>query len=339
MLSKIEEGAPVPCAVIFGLAGESLTPEEAAFFKDTDPLGFILFARNCQAPDQVRTLVRSLHECLEREAPVLIDQEGGRVQRLKPPQWDEHPPARQFGDLFLRDFARGRQALIENTGSMTGVLAGLGVSVNCAPVLDVLSPETHDAIGDRAFSADPEMVALLGALVCDYTLRSGIIPVVKHMPGQGRAASDSHKDLPLVEASRDELRKTDFLPFKELLTKVYSEPVWGMVAHVIYKELDARAPASCSRPVIWDIIRKEIGFQGLLLSDDICMEALAYLGDAGARAEQALRAGCDVVLHCNGDPDEMKTVAARAQKMTNGAVMRYNRAVAWVHRNYTKPEE
>ncbi len=333
MLSKIEDEQDPPLAVIFGIAGESLSKEERDFFKAANPLGFILFARNCKTPEQLAKLVDELQDCLGRDVPILIDQEGGRVQRLRAPSWTDYPAQRKFGEGFLRDFAKGRQALIDNTAQLAGELHDNGFNVNCAPVMDVLYPQTHDAIGDRAFAKDPEMVGALGATVCEEHLKKGVIPVVKHIPGQGRATSDSHKDLPVVDATLEELRKSDFVPFKALLSKAFSEAVWGMVSHIVYKDIDARAPASCSRRVIWDAIRQDIGFDGLLLSDDICMDALEDIGDAGARADKALRAGCDVVLHCNGDMQEMQSVAKRAQKMTNDAVMRYNRSVSWLKRN------
>lgn len=333
MLSKIDEENP-PLAVIFGIADESLSKAEKEFFRKANPLGFILFARNCKDPGQLKKLVKSLHDCLGREAPILIDQEGGRVQRLKPPHWGEYPPARKFGDAFLKDFSKGREALEQNAAALSAELAAVGINVNCAPVMDVLYPETHEAIGNRAFSGDPEMVAALGATFCRKSLEAGVIPVVKHIPGQGRAESDSHHDLPAVDATPEEMRQTDFVPFKEILTKTFSEAVWGMVAHVIYKEIDERAPASCSRRVIFNTIRKEFGFDGLLLSDDICMGALGDMGGPEYRAEKVLRAGCDVALHCNGDLAEMQAVAGRAQKMTNAAVMRYNRSVSWINRNF-----
>ncbi|MCB9990871.1 MAG: beta-N-acetylhexosaminidase [Rhodospirillales bacterium] len=322
-----------PLAVIFGIAGESLTPEEKAFFQQANPLGFILFARNCKDKTQLKNLVKDLHECLGREAPILIDQEGGRVQRLRAPEWTDYPPAKSFGEGFLKDFSKGRKALEDNTQAIAAELTEAGINVNCAPVMDVLYPETHEAIGNRAFSGDPEMVAALGATVCRKYLEGRIIPVIKHIPGQGRAALDSHKDLPVVGAPVSEMKKTDYLPFKEILTKAFSEAVWGMVSHVIYKDIDERAPASCSRRVIFDTIRKDIGFSGLLLSDDICMGALETMGGPEHRAEKVLRAGCDVALHCNGDLEEMQKVAKRAEKMTNDAVMRYNRSVSWLNRN------
>ncbi len=334
MLSKIEDKEKAPLAAIFGIEGEALTREEKELFQRVNPLGFILFTRNCNNPEQTRALIASLHDCLGREAPILIDQEGGRVQRLKATHWKDYPPARQFGEAFLRDFSKGRDSLKECAASMASDLVDLGVNVNCAPVMDVLYQDTHEAIGDRAFAKDPEIVAVLGAVTCDEFLKAGIIPVMKHMPGQGRAASDSHNDLPVVNATIEEMRQSDFVPFRELQTKAFSEAVWGMVSHIVYRDIDARAPASCSRRVVWDTIRKDVGFDGLLLSDDICMGALETIGDVAARTDKALRAGCDVVLHCNGDLPEMQNVAARAQKMTNDAVMRYNRSVSWVNRNF-----
>lgn len=335
MLSKIEDEENPPLAVIFGIAGETLSKEERDFFRAANPLGFILFARNCKTPEQVKALISDLHDCMGRQVPVLIDQEGGRVQRLRAPEWTDYPPPRKFGEGFLHDFAKGRQELTDNSAAMATELYENGFNVNCTPVMDVLYPETHEAIGDRAFAKDPEMVAALGAVVCEEHLKAGLVPVVKHIPGQGRAMADSHEDLPVVEAAYAEMKQTDFVPFKEILTKAFSEAVWGMVSHIIYQDIDTRAPASCSRRVIWDTIRGDIGFDGLLLSDDICMGALESIGDTAARTEQALRAGCDVVLHCNGDMAEMEAIAARAQKMTNDAVMRYNRSVAWVNRNFT----
>ncbi len=332
MLSTVD-AEKAPLASIFGLSGAKLTKDERSFFAEANPLGFILFARNCDDPAQLKALTGSLHDCMGREVPVLIDQEGGRVQRLKSPHWQDYPAAQEFGNRFTRNFSEGIQDVVGTTSSMAQELTDSGISVNCAPVLDVMYPETHASIGDRAFSNDPEMVAVLGAQVCRTYLQGGIIPVIKHMPGQGRAESDSHEDLPVIETALEDMEKTDFLPFKEMLTKSFSEAIWGMVAHVIYRKIDARAPASCSRRVIWDVIRQKIGFQGLLLSDDISMEALKDYGDAGQRAEKMLRAGCDVALHCNGDRADMELIAGRMQKMTNESVLRYNRSVSWVNRN------
>lgn len=321
--------------MIFGISGTALTADERKLFQATDPLGFILFARNCADPQQVKDLTADLKSCLGRDAPVLIDQEGGRVQRLKPPHWGAYPSAAAFEAAFLRNFAEGRKAAADSAANMAGELAAHGFNVDCAPVLDVMYPQTHEAIGDRAFSQDPAVVAVLAAAVAEEFLKKGIMPVLKHIPGQGRAESDSHKDLPVVRATLAEMRRTDFLPYRELLTKAFSEAVWGMVAHVVYSDVDPRAPASCSRKVIQDVIRRDIGFGGLLLSDDIGMGALAMYGGAGKRTATALKAGCDVVLHCSGVLSEMQEIAASAPRMTDKAVARYNRSASWLRRNAT----
>lgn len=333
MLSNIDSGGS-PLAAIFGLAGTVLSGDEKAFFGRANPLGFILFARNCENPQQLRALTDSLRDCMGRDVPVLIDQEGGRVQRLRPPHWKDYPPAQHFGDLFLRDFAKGREETEKSFSQMVVELNAVGINVDCAPVLDVRFPETHEAIGDRSFSSDPEMIAALGAIVCQSLLAGGVVPVIKHMPGLGRADLDTHKDLPAVAADLNDLKLYDFLPFQKLLARTFSEAVWGMVGHAIYKAVDERAPASCSRKVIDGIIRDHMGFNGLLLSDDLSMEALGQYGGPDARAEKVLRAGCDIALHCNGKLEEMEAVAARIGKMTNEAVMRYNRSVSWVRRNF-----
>lgn len=332
MLSALD-GDTAPLAVIFGLSGTILTAAEKTFFAESNPLGFILFARNCESPEQVRALTDSLRYCLGRDAPILIDQEGGRVQRLKPPYWTQYPPARSFGETFVFDFLRGREEAEKTAAAIAKDLIDVGVSVNCAPVLDVLTDATHDVIGDRAFSADPQIVAALGAAVCKAYLDNGIIPIVKHIPGHGRAVSDSHKTLPKVDASLEEMSQTDFSPYAHLLTKPFSEAVWGMVAHVVYTCIDSQAPSSCSRRVVHDIIRRQIEFDGLLLTDDIDMGALELYGDAGSRAEKTLRAGCDIALQCSGKMNDMESVAARAPQMTAEAVARYNRSVAWLGRN------
>jgi beta-N-acetylhexosaminidase len=332
LLSALE-GDAAPLAVIFGLSGTTLTTAEKKFFAESNPLGFILFARNCETPAQVRALTNSLRDCMGRDAPILIDQEGGRVQRLKPPHWTQYPPAKSFGESFVFDFVRGREGAEQCAAAIAKDLTEVGVSVNCAPVMDVLTDATHDVIGDRAFSADPQIVAALGAAVCKAYLDHGIIPIVKHIPGHGRAVSDSHKTLPKVEATLDDMNQTDFLPYAHLLTKPFSESVWGMVAHVVYTAIDPQAPSSCSRRVVHDIIRRQVGFDGLLLTDDIDMGALELYGDAGSRAEKALRAGCDIALQCSGKMNDMESVAARITPMTAEAVIRYNRSVTWLGRN------
>lgn len=295
-----------PSAAIYGCAGPVLTAEERAFFRDADPLGFILFARNCVAPDQLRALVHELRACVDRaDAPVLIDQEGGRVQRLKPPHWRAAPPAARFGELFRRDPAAGRRAARLNGLAIGGELAALGIDVDCVPVLDVPVPGAHDVIGDRAFAADAAVVAELGRAMAEGLMAAGVLPVIKHVPGHGRAQVDSHHALPRVDTPAHLLRQTDFVPFKAL-----ADHPWAMTAHVLYTDIDPDRPATTSPAIIERVIRGWMGFQGLLLSDDLSMNALG--GSLGERARAALAAGCDVALHCNGRLDEMRAVAETA---------------------------
>jgi beta-N-acetylhexosaminidase len=305
-----------------------LEKTERDFFKTCNPLGFILFARNCQDPAQVKALTDDLKKTLGREAPVLIDQEGGRVRRLKPPHWSDMPSAKTYGDQWLNDPQTSASDLRSSLDVVSRELTEIGINVNCLPVLDILHQDTHQAIGDRAYSSDPEIAGQLGAVACEALYASGIVPVLKHLPGQGRAVSDSHYDLPVVPATLNELQD-DFKPFDFVLHQAFAQALWGMVAHIVYDKIDESFPASCSRKVVHDIIRKTLKFNGLLLSDDICMGALSVIGDAGQRAQQVLRAGCDIALHCNGKMDEMESVVKRAQKMTKEAVTRYNRSVSW----------
>lgn len=314
--------------MIFGVAGTVLEQSERDFFKAANPLGFILFARNCQDPAQVKSLVDDLKKTLGRDAPVLIDQEGGRVRRLKPPHWSDIPAAKTFGDQWGQDPKKAAEDLRSKLQTVSRELLDMGINVNCLPVLDILHEDTHQAIGDRAYSADPEIAGQLGSVACEALYASGIVPVIKHLPGQGRAVSDSHYDLPVVPATLDELRD-DFKPFDLVLHQAFAQALWGMAAHIVYDKIDESFPASCSRKVVHDVIRKTLKFNGLLLSDDICMGALSVIGDAGQRAQQVLRAGCDIALHCNGKMDEMESVVKRAQKMTKEAVTRYNRSVSW----------
>lgn len=307
-------------ALIFGCDGATLVDGERALFRATQPLGFILFARNCVDPTQLRRLVSDLRETLRCEnAPVLIDQEGGRVARLGPPHWRKAPPARLFGTLAGCDLAAGREAALLNARLTGRELAALGITVDCTPVLDVPGVDGHDIIGDRAFAADPVVVADLGRAVCDGMLAEGVAPVIKHIPGHGRAGADSHKELPVVDAPLDALRATDFEPFRAL-----ADAPWAMTAHVLYRALDTDRCASVSPVVIERTIRGEIGFNGLLVSDDINMHALA--GTLPERAQAVLAAGCDVALHCSGVLSEMAAVAAAVPSMTGAAMDRFTRA-------------
>jgi len=281
-----------PRAIILGCSGTQLTADERAFFRDADPLGFILFARNIETPEQARRLTDDLRSAVGRaEAPVLIDQEGGRVARLKPPHWRKAPPARLLGELYERDPERGLEATLLNSRLLAADVSSIGCDVDCLPVLDIAFPETHTVIGDRAYAAAPESVAALGRAAAEGLLAEGVMPVIKHIPGHGRATVDSHHSLPRVDASRDVLERADFLPFKLL-----SDLPWAMTAHVLYSAIDAAAALTVSARGVQEVVRGHIGFDGLLLSDDLSMQALG--GDLGERAARALEAGCDIALHC-----------------------------------------
>ena len=304
-----------PRAVIFGCSGPVLDDTERRFFRDADPLGFILFARNCRDPDQVRGLVADLRDCLGRKgAPVLIDQEGGRVARLRPPHWRLPPAPERLARLAKAEEAR--EAVRLNARLIAAELHDLGITVNCLPVLDVVGPGAY--IADRSFGGEPDTVARLGRAACDGLLGGGVLPVIKHMPGMGRAIPDSHVALPVTEAPMEELERMDLAPFRAL-----SHMPWGMTAHVVYRAVDKGAPATTSGAVIGGVIRGSIGFEGLLLSDDLSMQALT--GDLSERAAAALEAGCDVALHCNGVRAEMEAVAGVSGPMTGEAMARLAR--------------
>jgi beta-N-acetylhexosaminidase len=309
-------------AAIYGCRGMQLAPEEREFFRDAQPFGFILFARNCEAPDQIRALCDSLRDSIgASNAPILIDQEGGRVARLKPPHWRARPPARWFGELFERSPIEGREATYLCARLIANDLRGLGVTVNCAPVLDVPVAGAHDIIGDRAFSSDPATVIELGRIVLDGHLDGGVLPVIKHIPGHGRALADSHLALPTVTANAKELSAHDFVTFRAL----NHAPI-AMTAHVVYQAIDANRPATTSARVVHSVIRGEIGFRGLLISDDLSMAALQ--GPLATRTKTAMLAGCDIALHCNGQLDEMKDVAREARTLSRAGLRRAEAALA-----------
>lgn len=308
--------------IIFGCAGTSLGRAEGAFFGEVRPAGFILFQRNCEEPEQLRRLVDQLRDAGGwDDAPVLIDQEGGRVRRLRPPAWRATPPASVFGELAHRDLEAALEAAGINARLTAADLHDAGISVNCAPVLDVPGPGMTEAIGDRAFGDEPEIVARLGHAVCEGLLAGGVLPVIKHAPGHGRAIVDSHHALPRVEASRAELDAVDFAPFRALAKM----PI-AMTAHLLYSAIDPDRPATHSAVVIDEVIRREIGCHGLLLSDDISMQALS--GGLATRVKEALGAGCDIVLHCTGVLGEMEEAAAAAPAMSEKARERLHGALA-----------
>lgn len=312
-----------PIALVLGCAGPVLQDEERRLFADTQPLGFILFRRNCQDPAQVAALVAALRDAVGRaDAPVLIDQEGGRVARLRPPHWPTLPAAGRIGAIGDPD--RAARAAWLHGRLLADLLAPLGIDVDCAPVADVPVPGSSDVIGDRAFSRDPALVARLAAAQAAGLLAGGVLPVVKHLPGHGRAQVDSHKELPRVDADWDTLCASDFAAFVPLASQ--GQGTLGMVAHVLYTRIDGSHPASVSPTVIRRVIRDHIGFDGLLFSDDLSMEALA--GDIPQRARAVLDAGCDVALHCNGDLAEMRALAAEIGPMGGRAWDRWRAARA-----------
>lgn len=308
-------------ACILGCAGLTLSREERAFFREAQPWGFILFKRNVDTPDQVRALVDSLRACVDRpDAPVLIDQEGGRVQRLGPPHWRRYPPGRAYGALKGNDPLLRREITRLGARLLAHDLAELGINVDCVPVLDVPEPGAHDVIGDRAYGATPQEVALLGRAAAEGLIAGGVLPVVKHIPGHGRAKSDSHLALPVVDASYDDLDARDFAPFR-----VLSDMPMAMTAHVVYTAVDPKRPATTSKKAMREVIRGAIGFDGLVMSDDLSMKALS--GDFAERARASLAAGCDVVLHCNGDMAEMKAVLQGTKALSGRAAQRARAAL------------
>jgi beta-N-acetylhexosaminidase len=307
---------------IYGCSGLVLSAAERAFFREVRPWGFILFGRNIETPDQVRSLVQALRETVnDASAPVLIDQEGGRVARLRPPHWHERPAAARFGALHARNPEAAREATYLGARLIAHDLASLGINVDCLPILDVPVAGAHDIIGDRAFAHDPVTVIDLGRAQIEGLMDGGVLPVMKHIPGHGRAGADSHLALPRVHAEAEELSASDFVTFRSL-----DLCPMAMTAHVVYDSIDPQRPATTSPKVIRDVIRGEIGFDGLLMSDDLSMQALD--GPLDVRARAALFAGCDVVLHCNGNMDEMKLVATEAKALDGIPLRRAQAALA-----------
>jgi beta-N-acetylhexosaminidase len=304
----------------FGLAGLSLTPDETAFFTEVRPAGFILFGRNIESRPQVRALTDALRTLTGRDdLPILIDQEGGRVTRLKPPLVPAFPSARTFGTLFKRDVAGAVDAVRANATAMALELRALGITVNCLPVLDIPSDGAHDVIGDRAFGTKADVVTTLGKATMDGLAAGGVVSVIKHIPGHGRSLSDSHENLPLVDASADDLLQ-DIAPFAAL-----KHAPMAMTAHVVFTAFDENTCATFSQKIIGDVIRQRIGFDGLLMTDDIGMNALS--GNFTTRAEKAMAAGVDIILHCSGILDEMKQVAAGLSRISDVSRARLSRAM------------
>ena len=299
MIANMDDFSPV----IFGISGTVLSADEREFFAKIRPYGYILFARNCENPAQIKELTLSLQEISGqgRGLPILIDQEGGRVARLKPPHFPEFPPAAYFAKIAETDLEAAKIATYDNAKKIADILLELGITVNCAPLADIPLKGAHDIIGDRAFGDNPAQVIALARAFADGLIAGGVTPVLKHIPGHGRAVADSHMELPVVNTSLEELRKTDFMPFKAL-----SDLPMAMTAHVLFTAIDPQNMATVS-PAAIRLIREEIGFKGVLMSDDLSMKAMR--GSFSERARAVLSAGCDLVLHCNGDMAEMKQVA------------------------------
>lgn len=299
-------------AVIFGCQDLSLSAEEKEFFQETQPLGFILFKRNCESPAQVISLITELKNCVNHQnVPILIDQEGGRVARLVPPHWDDIPPASSFyknGD----DLDVAGQKVYSNGLKIAHTLKSLGITTNCAPCADLLFDDADPIIGDRAFSSDPKIVSHLTIQMMQGLYDGGIIPIIKHIPGHGRAPVDSHLELPFVRNLYKEFEQTDFVPFQKLFNYIKDKqiPAWAMTAHIVFTSLDPDNPATHSKMILQKLLRKSWGFKGTLISDCLSMKALQ--GDYFERAQKAFAAGCDVALLCQGTLDEYSLVAKAA---------------------------
>ena len=312
---------------ILGVSGLSLTPDERDFIRDADPFGFILFRRNIESPEQTTRLIDELSEATDgrRVMPVLVDQEGGRVQRLRPPHWVDLPHVRAIGDLYMRDPEKGILAARLQAQCIAGMLLECGFTTVCAPVLDVPVPGAHDVIGNRAFSEKAETVATLATIMTEEFLHCGLTPILKHAPGHGRATSDSHYACPVVSESCAILDQTDFLPYRQVLKTVDPSTVWAMTAHVVYTDIDAQ-PVSVSSKAITHL-RNGLGLSGLIIPDAIEMEALG--GTLVERALATLNAGCDVTMYCAGNLDEAKKIAVALPTMTQEAMGCAEEAEDW----------
>jgi beta-N-acetylhexosaminidase len=308
-------------AFITGLGGLTISANERAFVREAQPWGLIIFKRNVSTPQQVVELVHSFRETVGWQAPVLVDQEGGRVQRLGPPHWPAYPAGARYGELFDRERSVGLAAARLAGYLLAADLNILGIDVDCLPLADVPAPGADPVIGDRAYGTEPAKVAAIAGAIAEGLLAGGVLPVLKHLPGHGRATADSHHKLPVVDTDRATLEATDFAAFRPL-----AHLPLGMTAHVVFSAIDPVAPATTSVTMVREVIRGFIGFQGLLMSDDVSMKALS--GSTAERSRAAFAAGCDVVLHCNGDLSEMAAVAAQAPVLEGLAGQRAEAALA-----------
>ncbi len=302
LLTKIAKNRKLLKPVIYGFSGPKLTSEEKYFFSKNGCLGFIIFSRNIENKAQLKELTKSLREVMEGEVLILIDQEGGRVARMTGNDWKPYPNGAHFASLYKQNPVQAQKEIFENFQAIASDLFEVGINVNCAPVLDIITEKTHHIIGDRAYGANSTQVTELGKKVCEGMLSKNVFPVIKHIPGHGRADCDSHLTLPIVDDELAQLRASDFIPFKEL-----NYMKFAMTAHVLFSKIDSQSPATTSKKVI-DLIRHEIGFKNILMTDDLAMKALS--GSVRVRTESALKAGCDLILHCNGNMTEMTEVDA-----------------------------
>ncbi len=297
-------------AAILGCQGLELTPEEVTFFQEAQPLGLILFARNIESTAQVSKLIEQFKDAVTHPAPlILIDQEGGRVARLQPPNWRAYPPLQEVGKLYEKSPKDGLTAAYLHARLIAQELYELGFTVDCAPVCDLFFEDAHDVIGDRSYHSNPEIVATLAESASVGFMDGGILPVIKHIPGHGRAVMDSHEELPTIETSLEDLRETDFKPFKAL-----ADLPFAMTAHIKYSAIDDKCAATLSKKVIDEVIRGEIGFHGVLMTDALDMKALG--GTFEEKTKAAVEAGCDLMLHCTGEMDEMIEVMAHAPDLS-----------------------
>ncbi len=313
-------------AVIFGCEGLGLSDWERGFFQEVDPWGYIVFLRNIDNPGQLKRLTDDMRDIAGRDdAPILIDQEGGRVARLKPPHWGKYPTGDIYAQLAKNDIGAACEAAGLVVQVMAAELKSVGINVDCLPILDVRQDFSHDVIGDRAYGYDADTVTAIGRAVADALLSQGVLPVIKHIPGHGRAKVDSHDELPIAEGSKADLAAVDFAPFRAL-----SALPMAMTAHLVYPALDPDHPATTSAHVISSVIRETIGFSGLLMTDDLSMKALG--GSFEDRTRESLQAGCDLILHCNGRRDEMEAVASATPELAGLSLKRADDALAWFGR-------
>ena len=310
-------------SMISGCAGLSLTDQETSFFKKNNPWGLILFKRNCDSPDQIKGLTAEFRSAVGRkDAPVFIDQEGGRVQRLGPPSahWRKYPAGADYGKVYDRCKVLGLRVTRNIGRLMADDMHEIGITASCLPVLDLPQPGSHDVIGNRAYSMRVESIIALSRVHCVGMMEGGVLPVMKHIPGHGRSIVDSHHNLPIVATGRDELERTDFVPFAS-----FADCPMAMTAHVVYQAIDSENPATLSRKVIKEVVRKLIGFNGLLMTDDLSMKALG--GTLSEKVQRSQSAGCDIVLHCNGILDEMEEVASAALPLEGKSMRRAKQAL------------